>query len=86
MHQSDNENHFPVLDRAISIYLLDNKMTQAQLAEKLGMTENTFRWKRQGVREYKTSELLALTDLLGMSLDEAVDRVAPVGNDIGQVG
>lgn len=64
----------PLVDGKVAEYLRLNNMTQAQLAEQLGMTENSFSWKRRGIREFKWSEIKQLADLIGFSLDEAAGR------------
>lgn len=58
------------IDDAITVYLRRNSMTQAQLAEQLGMSENTLRWKRRGDSEFTLSELLKVSQLCGMTPDE----------------
>lgn len=63
---------FVKLDAAIAAYLREHDMTQAQLADKLGMSENTLSWKRRGVREFTLGEAAEVADMLGRSLDELV--------------
>lgn len=58
------------IDNAITLYLRRNSMTQAQMAEQLGMSENTLRWKRQGKNEFTLSELLTVSEMCGLTPDE----------------
>lgn len=39
---------YPNLDAEIAAYLRREGMAQAELAERMGMSENTFSWKRRG--------------------------------------
>lgn len=66
--------YYPELDVAIAAYLRREGMTQAQLAEKLGMSENTLSWKRRGVngKEFSVSEAVKIAHICGVSLDETV--------------
>lgn len=66
---------FVKLDSAISEYMRENGMTQADMAEKLGMAENTFSWKRRGVREFSLSEAAKVADMTGKSLDYLVSVI-----------
>lgn len=58
------------IDNAITVYMRRNSMTQAQMADKLGMSENTFSWKRRGIKEFTLSELLAVSSMCGLTPDE----------------
>lgn len=62
---------YPNLDAEIAAYLRREGMTQAELAERMGMSENTFSWKRRGSmgREFSLGEATKLADLMGKSLD-----------------
>lgn len=62
---------FPNLDAEIAAYLRRTGMTQAELAERMGMSENTFSWKRRGVdgKEFSMSEAIELSKLTDKSLD-----------------
>ena len=68
--------YFKALDDAIAQYLRDERMTQAELAAKMGMAPNTFSWKRNGERnkEFKLSEAVCLCDIIGVALDEVFYR------------
>lgn len=66
---------FVKLDSAISEYMRENGMTQSEMAEKLGMAENTLSWKRRGVREFSLGEAARVADLTGKSLDYLVSVV-----------
>jgi len=74
------ESYNPFVDKEIAAYLRINGLTQADLAEKLGMSENSLSWKRRGIREFKSSEITALANLIGFSLDEAFDIFSKQGD------
>ena len=61
---------FKGIDEAIAAYLRRSGKTQAELAEELGMAENTLSWKRRGIREFKVSEVVKIAEITGFSLDE----------------
>ena len=67
---------FPNLDAEISAYLRREGITQAEMAERMGMSENTFSWKRRGVhdREFSMGEASAIADMTGKSLDYLAGR------------
>lgn len=62
--------HYPKLDTALAAHQRANGLTQADMAAHVGMAENTFSWKRRGVKELSLSEATRLCDLLGASLDD----------------
>lgn len=64
------------IDNAITVYLRRNSKTQAQMASELGMSENTFSWKRRGIKEFTLSELLAVSRMCGMTPDEMLGMKA----------
>ena len=66
---------FVKLDSAISEYMRENGMTQAEMAERLCMAENTLSWKRRGVREFSLGEAAKVADITGKSLDYLVSVV-----------
>lgn len=66
--------YFSVIDEAVLIYLKRNRMTQAALATEMEMSENTFSWKRRGVRDWSMSEAVRLYRILGIPLDEDTAR------------
>lgn len=66
------ESYYQLLDEAIELYLRRNGMSQASLAKEMGMAENTFSWKRRGVREFTLKEAAHLCDLTGISLDKVI--------------
>lgn len=61
---------FNGIDEAIAAYLRRSGKTQAELAEELGMSENTLSWKRRGIREFKVSEVIKISEITGCSIDE----------------
>lgn len=67
---------FNGIDEAIAAYLRRTGKTQAELAEELGMSENTLSWKRRGKREFKLSEVIRIAEVTGCSLDEMVPKEA----------
>lgn len=58
--------HYQTLDDAITLHLRKSGKTQAQLAEEMGMAENTFSWKRRGVREWSLTEAIQLSRIVGL--------------------
>lgn len=68
--------YYPKLDAAIAAHQRANGLTQADMAARVGMAENTFSWKRRGVKEFSLSEATRLCDLLGASLDEVTAGAA----------
>ena len=65
---------FNGIDEAIAVYLRRTGKTQAELADDLGMSENTLSWKRRGKREFKLSEVMKIAEITGYSLDEMACR------------
>lgn len=55
---------------AIADYMNEHGITREQMAEKLGMSANSLRWKREGSKDWTWSEILALSRLVGKSPDE----------------
>lgn len=60
---------FTTLDDAITLYLRRENTTQGALAGRMGMSPNSFSWKRRGIREFTLSEAAKLADIIGISLD-----------------
>ena len=58
------------IDNAITVFLRRTNSTQGQLAKDLGMVDETLSAKRKGVRDFKVSELVSLSQIIGVSLDE----------------
>lgn len=65
---------FKTIDEAVAAYLRREGKTQAELAEELGMSENSLSWKRRGIREFKLSEVTRLADICGFSLDDVLEE------------
>lgn len=59
-----NDYH-DVLENEVSFFLFSTNTTHGELAKRLGMDANTLRAKRKGQTEYKASELLALSEIIG---------------------
>ena len=57
--------YFESIDDAITLHLRKTGKTQAQLAEEMDMAENTFSWKRRGVREFTLGEACRLATIIG---------------------
>ena len=69
---------FRTIDEAVAAYLRRTGKTQAELAEELGMSENSLSWKRRGIREFKLSEVARLADICGFSLDDVLGEAKGV--------
>ena len=65
---------FRTIDEAVAAYLRRTGKTQAELAEEIGMSENTLSWKRRGIREFKLSEVARLADICRFSLDDVLEE------------
>lgn len=67
---------FPNIDAEIAAYLRREGMTQAKLAERMGMSENTLSWKRRGSmgREFSLGEVVTIAELTGKSIDYLAGR------------
>ena len=61
--------YFKSLDEEIALYLRRTGKTQAQLAEECGMADNTFSWKRRGVRgkEFSVGEVSRVAKVIGLT-------------------
>lgn len=70
MPRKEEAVYYPKLDAAIAAHQRKNGLTQADMAARVGMAENTFSWKRRGAKEFSLSEATRLCDILGASLDE----------------
>ena len=71
------EHYYPALDDALALFLRREGMTQEEFARNvMGMSPNTFSWKRRGVREFTLSEATVLADALGMSLPALIGAAA----------
>ena len=57
------------IDRAIGYYMVDEKLTQEAMANRLGMTANTLRSKRKGENDWTWSEVLRIAELVGKTPD-----------------
>lgn len=58
------------IDLAIGYFMVEQKLTREQMAELLGISTNTLRWKREGKTDWSWSEILRLSDITGKSPDE----------------
>ena len=66
------ETYCKAIDRNITLYLREQGITQGELARRLGMSENTLRWKRNGSHDWKLSEIVMLAKVCGFSMDEVL--------------
>ena len=65
--------YIPAIDDAVAVYLNQHGMSQENFAKTvMGMSANSFRWKRRGEREFTISEASKLASVLGISLDRAL--------------
>ena len=60
------------IDKRIERFMADQKIGVGEMANLLGMTTNSLRWKRTGKQDWKWSEVLRMSDLMGMSVDELI--------------
>lgn len=58
------------IDQKIAFFMFEQKLTVEKMAGLLGMTPNTLRAKRSGKTEWTLGEMMELSDLFGMTLDE----------------
>ncbi len=72
MKNNKNPYYYPGIDEAILLYLHSRSITQAKLAEEMGMSEPTFSWKRRGVRDFTLGEAKKLCNILGIDLRDAL--------------
>ncbi len=78
---SEPRYYYPAIDEAIAAYLRRKNMTQAQLASEMDMAENTFSWKRRGVRDWSLPEAARICSIVGICLDEAIAEVVALEPD-----
>lgn len=60
------------IDLAIGYFMAEQKITREQMAQLMGMSANTLRWKREGKNDWTLSELIHLADLTGKTPSELV--------------
>lgn len=72
MKREQAKYHHQALDDEITLYLKRHSMTQSDLAKMMGMTENTFSWKRRGIRDFSLTEAIALCNILNIELRDAL--------------
>lgn len=58
------------IDHAIAVYMFENKLTVEKMAESLDMTANTLRNKRDGISDWRLSEVFKLCEFIGKTPDE----------------
>ena len=58
------------IDRHIGYYIVEQKITREQMAELMGMSASSLRWKREGKSQWKWDEIVLLSEITGKSPDE----------------
>lgn len=64
------ESYIESIDNAITLFLRRSGKTQDQLADEMGVSTVTLMNKRKGLTDFKLSELVMLSKIVGLSLDE----------------
>ena len=64
------EQSIKSIDLAIGYFMVEQKINRGQMAEMLGMSANSLRWKREGKYDWTWSEILRLSDITGKSPNE----------------
>lgn len=64
------ESYIDSIDNAITLFLRRSGKTQDQLADEMGVSTVTLMNKRKGLTDFKLSELVMLSKIVGLSLDE----------------
>ena len=65
------------IDRHITNYMNETNISVQEMADTLGITTNTFRWRRSGRYEWRFDELKKLSDMTGLTLDELTGFKTP---------
>ena len=58
------------INAAIDAYMLAEKATYSQVCGRLGISAASLANKRKGVTDWKWSEILALSEMMGLTPDE----------------
>lgn len=58
------------IDCAIADYLKANNVTREAMSQEMGMSSNSLRWKREGKYDWTWAEVLKLSEILGLTVDE----------------
>ena len=61
------------IDCAIADYLKSEGITREAMAQKLNMSSNSLRWKREGKYDWSWSEIIELSKLIGCTIDELTE-------------
>lgn len=64
------ESYIESIDNAITLFLRRSGKTQDQLADEMGVSTVTLMNKRKGLTDFKLSELVMLSKIVELSLDE----------------
>lgn len=64
------ESYIESIDNAITLFLRRSGKTQDKLADEMGISTVTLINKRKGLTDFKLSELVMLSKIVGLSLDE----------------
>lgn len=65
-----NESARKAIDMAIGYFMVERGITRGRMAELMGMSRNTLRWKREGKYDWTWSEILRLSELTGKTPNE----------------
>lgn len=67
---AEKNNAAASIDLAIGYFMAEQKINREQMAQLMGMSTNTLRWKREGKNDWTLSEVLHLADITGKSPSE----------------
>lgn len=65
------------IDTQIGYFMVEQKITKEQMANLLGMSANTLRWKREGKNDWTWQEILLLSDITGKTPNELAGLSRP---------
>ena len=74
---------FPATEAAVAVYLKRTGMSQEELAQRIGMTDNTLRRRLNGRNDFTLPEAVRLSELLGVSLDQLAGRAPLTVAEVG---
>lgn len=58
------------IDKAIGYFIVEQHINREKMANLMGMSRNTLRWKREGKYDWSWSEILRLSELTGKTPNE----------------
>jgi len=65
------------IDRHIAEYMEREGVSVQEMADTLGITTNTFRWRRSGRYEWRFDELKKISEMTGLTLNELTGMEIP---------